>query len=116
MTEAELLAECTRRAGVDEISPRDLVLSPRSAARAMGRAARVSAFVLTWGDAQIEHGSPDMSVEDFIRLRGHRRTTFNRRREYRTLFPDVAIEELAWRVAGDTAARRAGRCAPATAA
>jgi hypothetical protein len=111
MTPSELNVECARRAGLGDLQPEDFLHAVRDSLNRVRLAARVSAFVLSWGQAQLEHGGPQMNVEDFIRLRGHRRTTFRRLSEYRELFPDTDLGILAW---STVAGERAAAAAPAT--
>lgn len=117
MTYKQLVEECERRAGVHELPPPRSLGEAKAAVQLVAKVARVATFVRMWADAQLSHGAPDMTVEDFIAITGKRRTTFRRRMEYRELFPDVELDQLAWSLAQDdgrpTAAGPAKRETPA---
>lgn len=60
------------------------------------RGGRIAAFVIEWAAMQHDLERDDLSVEDYIEWsRAPRRSCYRRSAEYRELFPDVPVNELA---------------------
>jgi hypothetical protein len=71
----------------------------RVMAKVTPRASRVAAFVSLWGVALYDLGRDEISVDEFAEWANESRATaFRRASEYRELWPDVEINELAGQV------------------
>lgn len=83
--------------------------NPWAVAKAGTKAGRMTSFVIEWALMQQELERDDLSVEDYITW-SHvpRRTCYRRSAEYRELYPDLDINELARRV-NEAAAANAAR-------
>lgn len=83
--------------------------SPWAVAKAGTKGGRMTSFIIEWALMQQELGRDDLTVEDYITW-SHvpRRTCYRRSAEYRELWPDLAINELARRI-NEAAAANAAR-------
>jgi hypothetical protein len=71
----------------------------RVMAKVTPKASRVAAFVSMWGVALYDLERDEISVDEFAEWAGESRATaFRRAGEYRELWPDVEINDLAGRV------------------
>ena len=69
-------------------------------AKAGTKGGRMAAFVLEWAMMQNDLGREDVTVEDYIDWSNvPRRTCYRRAAEYRELFPDVPVNDLASQLA-----------------
>lgn len=71
----------------------------RVMAKVTPRASRVAAFISLWGVALYDLGRDEISVDEYAEWANESRATaFRRAGEYRELWPDVEINELARQV------------------
>ncbi len=83
------------------------------AAKATPKASRVASFVALWGLALYDLGRDELTVDEYAEWANESRATaFRRAAEYRELWPDLDVNELAQHVRDHIREHRSARRSP----